>query len=593
MAVFMRFLWDGSFVRKLLFDDFGADASFERGLMGRLFGFLLRPFKGVRKKYLLIEKSSVLLTFNNIFDSILDTPIRVIGAFFACFGLAAALTSLNNISVFFLFSCSFVVLGLGCAVINRSPRELYDGSFVCGLIGRLFVLDKLTNGGMKPPPRYAVIFYAVAGLLFGLLAGLTDLQTFALTAGGLLGFFAVMWRTEIGVLSLAFLLPLVPTTLIIGVCALTLLSFTVKILITRTATVTFRMTDFAVLLYAAVLVYGYFISYDRAGSVFMVSLYLLFVFTCFAVRNVLRTKELIFAAFSLIAASGFLVALYGIYQRITKSYDAASSWIDTTMFAEEGRVFSTLENPNVLGEYLIFVILISFALLYCYRTGIHKTMALGVCGTAVLCIFFTQSRGAWLGLIVAVAVFALLHDRRLILAGIVALFLMPLFMPEAIIERFLSIGDSTDSSTSFRIYIWQASLLLIKDYWVSGIGLGTEAFTRIYRMYAFNSVLAPHSHNLFLQIIIDMGVAGITAFVAVMACFYKNITLALKGAGRMRALSAALLAAMTGYLAQGMTDNVFYNYRIVMFFWFCVALAAALRECMGDCLLSSEKGESR
>jgi O-antigen ligase len=193
---------------------------------------------------------------------------------------------------------------------------------------------------------------------------------------------------------------------------------------------------------------------------------------------------------------------------------------------------------------------------------------------------FTQSRGAWLGLMFAFAVFALLHDRKLVVLGIIAVLVMPLVLPDAVIGRFLSIGNLADSSTSYRVHIWNASRLIIRDYWVSGIGLGEGSFSRIYQMYAFNAVISPHSHNLYLQIIIDMGIAGLTVFAAVVIYFYKNALLSVKtmaaACPSFGALPSALAAAMTGYLIQGMTDNVFYNYRIVAFFWFCTALASAM-----------------
>jgi O-antigen ligase len=263
--------------------------------------------------------------------------------------------------------------------------------------------------------------------------------------------------------------------------------------------------------------------------------------------------------------------------------------MDAGMFGGH-RIYSTLDNPNVLGQYLIFVVMFALALAYTYRKLLYKFAAFGVLAVAALCLLYTQSRGAWLGLIFAFAVFAFLRDRKLVAIGLVALFLSPLFLPETVIDRFLSIGNTADSSTLYRVHIWNACLNMIRDYWVSGIGIGEGTFARIYPIYAFNAISTPHSHNLFLQIIIDIGISGIVIFLLVMTCFYKNVFMAVKRSPSTSALSAALCAAMTGYLIQGMTDNVFYNYRVVAFFWFCVAVGAAFSNKKEDNFNNTLKG---
>ena len=59
---------------------------------------------------------------------------------------------------------------------------------------------------------------------------------------------------------------------------------------------------------------------------------------------------------------------------------------------------------------------------------------------------------------------------------------------------------------------------------------------------------------------------------------YKNF-LALKAHGKdkfVTSVSAALAAGMAGYLVQGLTDNVWYNYRIVAYFWMIIAISGII-----------------
>ena len=130
----------------------------------------------------------------------------------------------------------------------------------------------------------------------------------------------------------------------------------------------------------------------------------------------------------------------------------------------------------------------------------------------MLCLLLTYSRGCYLGILFAVALFLVLLDRRFILLGIVGLALLPVVMPASIMERFLSIGDLTDTSSSYRLLIYLGTLGMLKDYWFSGIGPGMEAFNQVYPAYAYHAVSAPHSHNLFLQLTSDTGIFGMGIF---------------------------------------------------------------------------------
>ena len=57
--------------------------------------------------------------------------------------------------------------------------------------------------------------------------------------------------------------------------------------------------------------------------------------------------------------------------------------------------------------------------------------------------------------------------------------MLPFVLPETIINRFLSIGNMADSSTSYRVYIWLGTIAMLKDYWFCGIGPGAAAFNQV------------------------------------------------------------------------------------------------------------------
>jgi O-antigen ligase len=244
----------------------------------------------------------------------------------------------------------------------------------------------------------------------------------------------------------------------------------------------------------------------------------------------------------------------------------------------QSRVFATLDNPNVLAEFLVFTIPLSLAALISSRHLPTQVFITGIIGVSVLCLVLTFSRGGWLGFVLAMLVFFLLKDRRalfmLLLFGAVGIF----FLPESILERAASIGNLQESSTAYRLSIWTASLRIIADYWVSGIGPGLPTFAMVYPYFSLAAGMAYHSHNLFLQLVVEMGIMGLAAFLWMMWVF---IRVGLQSWRKiqdpyLKNLLIGLIAGMAGFLLQGMTDYVWYSPRIILTFWLMLGLMSAL-----------------
>jgi O-antigen ligase len=245
--------------------------------------------------------------------------------------------------------------------------------------------------------------------------------------------------------------------------------------------------------------------------------------------------------------------------------------------------------------------------------GLRKLSSFLCIGIMGACLVLTWSRGAWLGLIFAALLFLFMWHRRsmwLVLAGIASIPILPSILPESIISRFTSIGNMADSSTSYRMYIWRASVEMIADNPLSGIGIGEGAWNRLYPLYTYMGVeAAPHSHNLYLQIWLELGIAGLLVFVVFLFLLYQSgLTLFSRLSGdselstpdlsgnllrqnlnegtditremkrsktQLRLSAAAPLCGIFAVLVQGMTDYAWYNYRLYLMFWLVCGLASA------------------
>ena len=225
-----------------------------------------------------------------------------------------------------------------------------------------------------------------------------------------------------------------------------------------------------------------------------------------------------------------------------------------------------------MGEYFLLILPLAAALVLTSRTWGGRIFWLGCGGVMMLCLLLTYSRGCYLGILFAVALFLVLLDRRFILLGIVGLALLPVVMPASIMERFLSIGDLTDTSSSYRLLIYLGTLGMLKDYWFSGIGPGMEAFNQVYPAYAYHAVSAPHS---------DTGIFGMGIFCLVIFSFYRTCFTALRGERdfETRVFIITGISAVSGFMVQSMTDYTFYNYRVMLLFWAVLALGLLFTRC--------------
>jgi len=215
--------------------------------------------------------------------------------------------------------------------------------------------------------------------------------------------------------------------------------------------------------------------------------------------RVLRSPRLCNWLVTVFLLVALIVSCYGIRQEYL-GVEQLATWNDPeSVLAEDTRVYSYLGNPNLLGGYLLPAIALSLVAIFIWQTWLQKTLAGLMLIANSACLFFTDSRGAWLSMMaLATVMFCLLYWWwRNYLPRFWRIWLLPLVFGmaggllivailgvEAVRLRFLSIfAGSEDSSNSFRQFVWQTVQKMINDYPILGIGPGNEAFKAVYPRY--------------------------------------------------------------------------------------------------------------
>ena len=270
------------------------------------------------------------------------------------------------------------------------------------------------------------------------------------------------------------------------------------------------------------------------------SLFLILMAVFFVAKDAIDTEEKLNFVLWVLITVGALIALYAVYQYII-GVEMDAAWVDEESFDITTRAYATFSNPNVLGEYLILVGSLAAGMIWKMKNWCGRLYYTGCFGVICLGLVATGSRGAMLGLMWA---------------------------------RIASSVTMSDSSSLYRVSIYTAALDIIRHYWVTGIGIG--AFNQIYPLFSFEAANAYHAHNLFLQEFIELGIVGFAVLVLLLLFFFQRLYSGMRTAPkRFRFLLGAIFGGFAGLLLQGLTDHLWFDYRIVLFFWCFIGIGMA------------------
>lgn len=271
-----------------------------------------------------------------------------------------------------------------------------------------------------------------------------------------------------------------------------------------------------------------------------------------------------------------VACLYGVYQYLI-GVEVDPAWVDEELFdTMQTRIYSFFGNPNVFGIFLVLMAPIAFALTFSEKHWFFKLFYGGIFGLSVICIGLTYSRGSMIGLAAALAIMLVFMDRRFLLLGIAGVVMLPFVLPASIIDRLMSIGNLQDSSSAYRVSIYQASIHMIEDFLYGGVGLG--GFNKVYFAYAFSASKAFHAHNTFLMVLLEQGIFGFIVFMTMMVTWVKELmsTVMTTSNKRHKYLLLAFGGGIVGASAQGLVEHIWHNYDVMFFYWLILLLGVGL-----------------
>jgi O-antigen ligase len=248
-------------------------------------------------------------------------------------------------------------------------------------------------------------------------------------------------------------------------------------------------------------------------------------------------------------------------------------------------------NPNQLGGYLVAAAIFAGTAAANRRWSVlGRTAVLFAAAAAGIGVLMTGSRGALLGLVVAlvVAPFVLGRGRRLgavllvVAAVLGSVWWYVSFAPETVVQR---VTNPSEGGGSGREDLWRVGWRMVEAEPFHGVGAGNFSVSSVH--YLLRPGLTDRdeiivddkkvAHNIYLTMLSELGVVGLTLYLAILAlclrCAWKAVrAFTRNGDEPMELVARALFISLVSLLAAGFFSSAVYSKQM----WLLLALAPAL-----------------
>jgi len=230
------------------------------------------------------------------------------------------------------------------------------------------------------------------------------------------------------------------------------------------------------------------------------------------------------------------------------------------------RAFLPFPDPHMLAFFLAATL--PFVVIRRTRLSVFAAMLGG------LALLATFSRGGYVGSLVALLLaipFIWRHSSLLIrrsIVAVIAVAIIALVVPNPFGDRFWSSFDLSEGSVAGRTETMRGALVLIRQFPVSGVGLGQYASTLV----PLASVEAPiYAHSSYLDTAATLGIPALLAFVIAVGIIFIRRFRSFSRA-HYNSLRLAALLAFTWFSVHALFETPIYSPRVLPYFLLTLVL---------------------
>ena len=273
-----------------------------------------------------------------------------------------------------------------------------------------------------------------------------------------------------------------------------------------------------------------------------------------------------------------IVSIMLIAAALNAAYGVVQNSLD-----ESVRAVGSFSHPMTFAGQIQMVLLLAIAVWLQLPWG-RERWAMGVLLLVLSGGLVTSyTRSAWIGFLTGGSGIGWMRGIR---TGLALLAVIVLFMVIAVIlkpslgQRIQSIPDiRLTGSNEERIRIWGATLEMIRDHPIFGVGGGGYRTALEAYRERWNLRSRSHAHNNFLQQAATHGLFGLAAFVAIWVVILKAAWQTARG-GLPAPYQGWLVGgamAVVAFLVAGLFEANFGDSEVAMMMWFMVGLVMWVR----------------
>lgn len=393
---------------------------------------------------------------------------------------------------------------------------------------------------------------------------------------------------------LTFLVSIFADTTLIGIVSVLVpVLVVIKTLITEGEKIELEKCNFFLIIYLLICLISNFTSSMPAQSFYGFMKTLIYFAFYFALCQFLKNnKKYIIILLLVLAALISFESAIGIIQN-SFGVENISTWQDISYVNPEdilSRVYGTLKpyNPNLFGGYLISGIasLVALAGIYFNKNQYKLSLlALILFLMSSFTIFLTGCRGAYLALFIIflgiiIASYNKKYEKSWKLFVIICIICSIVFLlfNHGILHRLMSIFILRgDSSTSFRMNVYNSAIQMFKDNWLFGIGVGNKVFREIYGLYMLSGFDALSCYSIFLEMAVESGIFALLAYIFyIIALVDSFVRKFIVSDVNYKILLFASMISILAVMFHGIFDTVYFRPQIQFVFWTMASILTVL-----------------
>lgn len=306
----------------------------------------------------------------------------------------------------------------------------------------------------------------------------------------------------------------------------------------------------------------------------------------YSIVALLTTEKLIKWGIIAFLGAGLILSVVGIlgmqwnladdFEKIANTFENISPKINWNLpGAKEGF------NPNAIGGTLILIIPLCLGLLFSHIKKSeenhfisYKVLSLIIFFVIIFVtfsvLFFTQSIGSWIGLIIGIWILLLPWKWKKLSLILILLLGAAMFLLN--FDKATSTFDVNKQKLLGREFKWIIGIKTVNQNPFFGIGMN-----RLRQLPSMGYTTA-HAHNHFIHTGAELGIPGLIAYLAILiGAGYMCFEIWRKSKiGWMRIATLGLGCGQLAHFIFGMTDSIPLGAKVGIFFWFSLGLITAM-----------------